>query len=523
MRRYVISLAATLAATPILADEADDLNKSFGAVVTALYSTQAHVDACSALHPDRAEEFRDLRAGWHFRRDMDEGERAIAAVAAADPGIPAQLDAAAAEIDASILAAVADDPALCDRLPVIFDEDQQSPPDALRQLRRILRDHGIGLADAPPTPHPLMTPGEIIPLSLLSARLSAVMETVGSAAGGARDRHLREARGAEAERWLEAHDTVIVSGRVVEDDAIREWLGDRQSSFLLQCDDFLTESVEQQFAALMERDVVIQGSVRWVASRAEGGVVELDDCAILADPADWPVAQGDATSGTMLRPLSEAEAYAGPGAGIRPGDVAHLLYDAQFDFRVDGFGNSYTDRQEDIYVLLKDGTAWRHDRGFAFTDLDVDLARAREPGNWFTWAAAGDGFELTAADGDAVTITGAQALQPMPEGARLDDRYYFQQIGMGGRRTDRSYVFAQDGTVTHARGGFVAGNVGTSYITVVGPSGEPVRSGYRFEGYSLILDTPDGEIRHFAAIPVSADASRPDTILIGGRAYWLED
>ncbi len=69
----------------------------------------------------------------------------------------------------------------------------------------------------------------------------------------------------------------------------------------------------------------------------------------------------------MLRPLDYAEAYGAPGAGIVLSDIDRVLYDAEFANRMDGFGNGYTQRDEDIYVLLRDGTAYRHAWNFAFS------------------------------------------------------------------------------------------------------------------------------------------------------------
>ena len=40
-----------------------------------------------------------------------------------------------------------------------------------------------------------------------------------------------------------------------------------------------------------------------------------------------------------------------------------------FETRMDGFGNGYVDRREDVYVLLRDGTGWRHDWPFPPTEL----------------------------------------------------------------------------------------------------------------------------------------------------------
>src|SRR5690606_5511342 len=109
---------------------------------------------------------------------------------------------------------------------------------------------------------------------------------------------------------------------------------------------------------------------------------------------------------------------------------------------------------------------------FAFTDLDVDLSRAREPDNWFTWQEDGETVSVTQTGGldagQTIALTKAQRLVPFPAGQRLDDTYYYLNVGMGGARSDRDYAFGSDGQLVHTRGGFVAGNFGTSYIIVAG-------------------------------------------------------
>lgn len=525
LRKIVVAIALALPTGPVAADDLADLNAAFGKAAVALASTTAHVAACSDLYPDRAVEFRDIRAAWRHRTDMAEAERAIAAVVAADPAMPAQLAEAEAKIAALIRAEVAKDRTLCDRLEAVFEEDLHSPPDAPGQLRRGLRALDIELPDPPLIAYPQMKAEEVVPLALFSARLESVMAMVGSAAGARENRHLREARGELAEAWLKQHERpFLVSGRVIDEDEIRGWQGDRQSTYSLRCRGFETEELEAQFLALADQEVLVVGTIRQVIAQEEGGVVVLDRCGgFPLSAVNYPVARGDATPGLMLRPPSDAEAFAGPGAGIDPADMAHLLYDAEFNVGIDGFGNSYTDRREEIWVLLQDGTAYHHDRSFPFTDLNIELSQRREPDRWFTWTGKGDTFLLTDADGKVTEVEDAQTLRPAAPDLRLEDKYYYLNIGMGGTRTDRSYAFSADGTVIHRRGGFVAGNIGTGYLMVTGPEDEPIRSSYRFDGYAMILDTPEGEVRHFVAFPASADATRPDIMLIGGTAYWLEE
>lgn len=524
MRAPLLILATALTmATAAAADELSDLNDAFGALVTPLYHARAEYESCRATFPDRASMFQDSFNAWYHRHDMAEAMRAIAALSEAAPGIAVQLEKADQAISEAAMAELAADPARCDQLAGRL-ADNHDPGRALQQLKRSLRHFDIKVPPPPVSPHPLMAEAEILPLGLLSARLEAVMATIGSAGGAALSRDLREARAAEGEAWLGAHPVLMVSGRVIGDDEIREWKGDLQSRFALRCRSFDNETSEALFLQLDGQDAVVSGKLRSVTGSADGGMIVLEHCRAGA-PSGMraPRASGDDSIGLMPRPPAAEEVYAGPGAGIASGDIAHVLYEADFDFRLDGFGNSYTDRREAIWLLLLDGSAYRHDWSFPFADLNVAVSKARESALWFHWEAAGEGFTLTAADGSFRDLTDAQELVSPGSDFRPDARYYYRQIGMGGTRTDRSYAFSSDGTVIHRRSGFVAGNVGAGYLITSGSSDTPVTSTYRFEDFALILGTPGGEIRQFVARPASADADLPDTLLIGGEAWWLEE
>ena len=275
------------------------------------------------------------------------------------------------------------------------------------------------------------------------------------------------------------------------------------------------------------QDRIVVGEVRWVSDAREEGELSLDDCRVFVhDPAEVALTTiADDSAGLMLRPLDYAEAFAGPGAGIALSDVDRVLYDAEFANRMDGFGNGYTQRDEDIYVLLRDGTAYRHEWNFAFTDLDVDLSRQREPDRWFTWQDNDGTLTLTHTGGldagEEIDVSEARRLMPVPEGQRVDDTFYYLNVGMGGGRSDREYAFSTDGQLHYSRSGFVAGNFGTSYIIVAGNSGDEVSTAsYEFDGYTLLID---GQERHFVALIDGEDPGRPEEIIIDGQVHWLRE
>lgn len=165
--------------------------------------------------------------------------------------------------------------------------------------------------------------------------------------------------------------------------------------------------------------------------------------------------------------------------------------------------------------------------GISPTDLDVELSRAREPDRWFTWQENGGTVSVTQTGGldagQTIALTKAQRLVPVPAGQRLDDTYYYLNVGMGGAHSDRGYAFAPDGQLVNTRGGFVAGNVGTSYITVFDGDEDIATSAYAFDGHTMLIDGPDGEERHFVALFEGDDAGGPREIIIDGQVHWLRE
>ena len=230
----------------------------------------------------------------------------------------------------------------------------------------------------------------------------------------------------------------------------------------------------------------------------------------------------------MPRPPEYEEVSAGPDRGITLNDVDRVLYHAEFSSLMDGFGNGYVEREEDIYVLLRDGTAYHHAWDFPFTDLHVDVSRQREPDRWFTWHEDRGTLTLTQTGGpdagEQVDVSDARRLMPAPQGYAPDHTYYYLDIGAGGGRSDREFAFSADGTLRYSRSGFVAGNVGTSYIIAAGEDDDAVSvSDYAFDGYTLRINGPQGDERHFAALIDGHDPDRPDEIIIDGQVHWLRE
>lgn len=520
----------TLIGPPAVADDTRDFLEALGQAATGAIVAEAYQSACDVRYPESRQARQDALAGWAHRVDLAGYRRFLDAAFGVMTDLEADLEENRARAQALVDDDVDTDGSACGDLVGTLDEndmfDIETP---IRYLLRNADDFGILVADGDAASEGSESV-EVVSLVALSAQLARKMDEIGSKEGGQANRDLREAREDHAEAWLAQRPALAVLGRVIGEDSLREWRGEQQSAFLASCRSFADDRQEAMMAQDIGAERVVVGQVRWVLDRREGGEVSLDGCRIFQhEPGEVPLATiDDESMGLMLRPPDFDEAYAGPGQGILIDDVDRVLYLGEFANRIDGFGNGYTQRDEDIYVLLRDGTAYRHAWNFSFTDIDLTLSRQREPDRWFTWRERQGTVMLTQTGGlDAgaeVDLSAARRLMPMPQGLRLDATYYYLNVGMGGSRSDREYVFSPDGQLRYSRSGFVAGNFGTSYIIVAGDSGnETVTSTYTFDGYTLLVDGPEGPERRFVALIDGQDPGRPEEIIIDGQVHWLRE
>ncbi|SFV32312.1 hypothetical protein SAMN05216456_1608 [Devosia crocina] len=511
------------------ADEVEDLSRHIGKAVAAFEAASHYQEQCDRLDAASVSQRRDILADWRYGNDQADYDRVMSGLTRQIPELQEQLESQSAALAETISRDLQRDTAQCDKLDEVLSDEQFAVRSSVRELLSLTRKLGIDIPDRPEMVPLVKTleETEILPLATLSARLEIQMAQIGSKEGARELRNLRAAREEHAEARLEADGVQILFGRVTEDDELREWRDDMQSAFKARCRSFSEDAHEARMAASVGQDMVLVGLPRGVVDSTEGGTVTLNNCSLFTlEETGRPMVQEEDSAGLMLRPLEFSEAYAGPAAGIALNDVDRLIYDASFDTRLDGFGNGYVDRQEDLYVLLRDGTAYLHQWSFPFTDLAVTLSQHREPDRWFTWAERDGKITLTSTGG---VNSGAEHIIETPhrlvpfDAQLLDAEYYYLQVGMGGARQDRRFAFSEDGAVRYSRGGFVAGNLGTSYIIVSGEDDPDTLARYRIEDFTLILEN-DGEVeRLFLARPESTDRKRPDTLVIEGTAYWLDD
>lgn len=482
-------------------------------ILEKVLATRTVAALCSEREPQSTGQIDAGLAIWEQAQELRVFDALMAGLADRSDAVARELEMAKVEARRQIAPQLDDNPGECEAFAAPSDEPGELR-DAVRALA--LYAHNAGLRPRPAAIPDTVKVRSVSELSRYATQLMTLVAPAGTSAKVNRD-----AGEAFLEYYLDALGYVAVYGRIEDSGDIREWRGDYQSRYRLECGSFASRAQEELFSASAGREMIIVGEPGFAHIRDEYGTVRLNKCVAFEHEGKIETSQVDPSDpAMMLRPLNMTEAFAGPMKGPQPDEIDRILYDASFDNRMDGFGNGYVDRREAIYVLLRAGTAFRHDWSFPVTDIDLDALKRREPEKVFAWHEEGDVAVLEAADGTETRLEDATRLVPIGDGATLHDEYYYLQIAMAGRRSDRAYEFRSDGQVTYTSGGFVAGNFGSSYIIVSGAKTGAQEGSYRFDDYALIVETTNGQERRFFAIGADQDPDRPEEVIIDGTVYW---
>jgi hypothetical protein len=524
----------------------EQIKQTIALIIAPISIAEALAAQCNILSPKSRESRQAVLKAWWDANRIDAFQAAIVPMLARAPGSVASINAVRDKAAAKAKAMTEKTPAICENFDAFLREKTFAVGGRIVEILPLLAAANARLSGGTPSAPPSPASGAIRLYTIvqLSTAAETAMNTVASS-DAAKDSKIREARENAGEAALEALGVIAVRARVVGRDDLREWRGDQQSIYRLSCRAFIDKQTEERFKGLEGSETTIAGKVtNFIAHPSGGGSIILAKCDFVDGP-QLAKANLPESGGLELRPPNAQEANAGPGKGIQMGDVEKIVYKADLRTSLDGFGNLYTDRDEDTYILLKDGTAYHHRWRFPFTDLNVALVKQREPGSWYRWRQEGQNLMLTAAGGkyagQTKTVSGASPLSPFPPGALLDKAFKFLHVGMMGVRRERDYVFHRDGTLDLHKSNIVAGRTFTGPdIGVAGPgvaySGGPnasllvvgrpneQRLRYRIDGYVLELTADDGAVeRHFIARFGDDKADDPHSLYIGGEMLWDRD
>ena len=524
----------------------EQIQQTIALIIAPVSLADALAAQCDTLSPNSRGSRQAVLKAWRDSNRIDAFQAAIVPLLARAPGSAASISALRDKAAAQAKALTEKTPAICEKFDAVLREKTFAVGGPIVEVLPLLTAANARLAAGTPSAPPSPASGAITLHTIvqLSTAAEAAMSTVASA-DAAKDHKIRETREKAGKTALQALGVIAVRANVVDRDDLREWRGDQQSTYRVNCRAFVDKQTEERFKGLEGSETTIAGKVaNFVVSSSGGGSIILAKCGFV-DGARLTKANLPESGGLELRPPNAQEANAGPGKGIQMGDVEKIAYKSDVRMRIDGFGNSYTDRNEDTYILLKDGTAYHYHWRFPFTDLNVPLVKHREPGNWYRWQQDGKDLLLTATGGkyagQTKTVSGLGPLTPFPPGALLGKAFKFLHVGMMGVRRERDYVFRRDGTLDLHKSNVVAGRTfAGANINVSGPgvaySGGPnasllvvgrpndQRLRYRIDGYVLELTADDGAVeRHFIARFGDDKADDPASLYIGGEMLWDRD
>lgn len=397
---------------------------------------------------------------------------------------------------------------------------------------RLLDDAG-GIAKASLPEGPGLTPK---PKSLFSiAQLSTVAAELFRRAPGEKDDDKVDAVTAAMQKL----GPVALAGRADGDKRLRQWLPEQQSVWSVSCS-FADKAEEERFKLTRGQDVTVIGQIERVYAFK---VFNLSACRVLADPSQIARSTLPETGGLEYRPPTAEEVDAGPDKGVPAGQIEAMLFREQFQVGINPGGGTYTDRNEETFLLLKDGTAYRYGFDYPPTDLDAEQVRRRAPQDWSRWEKPDRNYVMTAAAGEKSDFSRFTVLKPFPSDARLDHGYYYLNVSQGGVTSRISITFRPDGTFERHQGGSFfsqslagtgpdGGSVGVfsgGVGAVMNENGFAVggalkshdsKGRYRLDGYTLQLSADDGTITRLRIGVAIGDVAAPDTLNIGGTSYW---
>ena len=225
--------------------------------------------------------------------------------------------------------------------------------------------------------------------------------------------------------------------------------------------------------------------------------------------------------GLERKPLTAQEVRTKPGGGVSLSAIEGVYFKQTVQNRMDGFGNIYVDRNEDTYLLLKDGSAYSYDWSFTPQDFNAAYSKLEEPKNWERWTRENGEYELKDSAGSRTDLSDFSKILALPKGSRLGRSYDYLTVNASSQRSSL-LTFKADGSFVTTNSTPLAGGLvvdGTVYSTP--PASSETKGRYEIDGYTLTFKTVDGRVsRIFFGVPeFEKNAKNPEWIFFSGLLY----
>jgi hypothetical protein len=547
-RRAMLALAMAGFLHPARAEApvSEAQRKHIDQIITVIVVVEALTERCDKFEPASRESRQAALKAWRNANRIDAFQAVLGSLLARLPNSSAKVGAMRDQAAQHATKLMDGKPGVCEAFAVELRDKDLAVGDKVAGALQVLTQvkESLPAARNPSASEPAPKPVTVYTILQLSTLAEAAMSAV-TAPAGASESEIRDAKAELGKAALEKLDIIGVRARVIDSDDLEEWRGEQRSTYNVYCNAFVDKVAQERFKALEGSEAVIGG---WVSGLSlysgGGGSIRFKKCGFLDDrrliTSDLPE-----SGGLKLRPPSAEEAYAGPDKGIQLRDVEKVVYKLDRRTSFSAFGGFAMERNEDTYILLKDGTAYRYHWRFPFTDLNVAVVKRRDAQNWYRWRPDGKDLLLTQTAGEyaghTTTVSGAGALTPFPVGTRLDKAFQFMDVSSSGLRLERDYAFHRDGTLDLHRSSLFAGQIaGGANITASGPSGayyggpnasllaigrpNEQRVRYKIDGYLLEMTADDGAVeRHFIARFGDDNADNPQSLYLNGVLLWDRD
>jgi hypothetical protein len=303
---------------------------------------------------------------------------------------------------------------------------------------------------------------------------------------------------------------IFIVGVALDEDFLGFESGKFKSKYVVYCSDDFKREIGKTF--------VLSGTVQ----KFDYGWIQLTNgCNRVTNTNGLKKSNLPDNLGLERKPLTAQEVKTKPGAGLSLSAIEGVYFNQTVQNRMDGFGNMYVDRNEDTYLLLKDGTAHNYSWTFTPQDFNAAYSKREEPKNWERWQRKNGDYVLIDSTGGRTDLHDFSRVLPMPKGSKLNHYYHYLTVNATSQ-VNRGIGFKADGSFTTdtsvpLAGGLVAG--GSVYSTP--PDSSQTKGRYEIDGYTLTFTTSDGRVsRMFVGIfEYEKNPKNPEWIYFGGILY----